>query len=150
MDLSKLTMGEKVVGAAGVLLLIDLLFLPWHSIKIEVVTFSRTITASAIDSPNGFWGILAMLLTIAMVAVVVVTRFTSAKLPDLPVPLGQAMFFAGIAVLALLLLKLVIETDALGFGAWLGILLAGAVAYGGFLMRQEAGPVIGRPADPIV
>lgn len=135
MDLSKLTMGEKVVAAAGLLLLVDLLFLPWHKLDLGIVDVSR----SGIESPNAFWGILALLVTIAMVAVVVVTRLTTARLPDLPVPLGQAMFIAGLAVLALLLLKLVIETDLLGFGAWLGLLLGAALAYGGFLMRQEAG-----------
>lgn len=135
MDLSKLTMGDKVVGAAGVLLLIDLLFLPWHSIDLGILSVSR----SGIESPGSFWGILAMLVAIAMVAVVVLTRFTSTKMPDLPIPLGQAMFFGGIAVAALLVLKLITKTDYLGFGAWLGVLLGAAMAYGGFLVRQEAG-----------
>lgn len=141
MDLSKLTQGEKVVGAAGVLLLIDLLFLPWHSIDLGILS----VTRSAVESPNGFWGILALLVTVAMVAVVVVTRFTTTRLPDLPVPLGQAIFIGGLTVAGLLLLKLVVETEALGFGAWFGILLGGAMAYGGYLMRQEAGPLSGRP-----
>ena len=135
MDLSKLTPGEKVVLAAGAVLLIDLLFLPWHNIDLGII---GSVSRSAVESPNAFWGVLALLLTAAMVAVVVVTRFTSAKLPDLPIPLGRAMFFAGAAVAVLLLIKLVSETDFLGFGAWLGILLAGGVAYGGFLMRKEA------------
>ncbi len=134
MDLSKLTPGEKIVLAAGAVLLIDLLFLPWHKIDLGIFTVSR----SAVESPNAFWGVLALLVTAAMVAVVVVTRFTAAKLPDVPVPWGQAMFIAGAAVAALLLLKLVLETSALGIGAWLGILLGGGMAYGGFLMRNEA------------
>lgn len=141
MDLSKLTMGEKVIGAAGVVLLIDLLFLPWHKIDLGIVSVSR----SGIESPNSFWGILALLVAIAMVVVVVVTRFTTTKLPDLPVPLGQAMFFAGIALAALLVIKLIVETSFLGFGAYLGILLGGAMAYGGFLYRKEAGDA---PAAP--
>lgn len=140
-DLSKLTMGEKIVGGAGILLLIDLLFLPWHKIDLGIISVSR----SAIESPNGFWGALALLVTIAMVAVVVLTRFTSTKLPDLPIPLGRAMFFAGIAVVALLVIKLIVETDFLGFGAWLGLLLGAAVAYGGFLIGKEAGEA---PAAP--
>lgn len=140
-DLNKLTQGEKVVGAAGVLLLVDLLFLPWHSIDLGILS----VTRSAVESPNGFWGILALLVTIAMVAAVVVTRCTTTRLPDLPVPLGQAVFIGGVTVAGLLALKLVVETDALGFGAWFGILLAGAMAYGGHLMRQEAGPLPGRP-----
>lgn len=144
MDLSKLTTGEKIVLAAGVVLLIDLLFLPWHNIDLGLFSVSRT----AVESPKAFWGVLAMLITAAMIAVVVLSRFTSVKLPDLPVPWGDAMFFAGVAVAALLLLKLVLETDFLGFGAWLGILLAGAVAYGGFLMRNEPQAAAPPPASP--
>lgn len=141
MDLNKLTQGEKVVGAAGTALVVDLLFFPWHRIDLGILS----VTRSAVESPNGFWGALALLVTIVMVAAVVVTRFTTTKLPDLPVPLGQAVFIAGVVVAGLLLLKLVAETDALGIGAWLGILLGGAVAYGGYLMRQEAGPLSGQP-----
>lgn len=141
-DLSKLTNGEKVVGIGGVLLVIDLLFLPWHSYHFglgRVAGLSVTVTAHAVEGQNAFLGVLALLATIAMVAVVVVTRFTSAKVPDLPVPLGQAMFFVGIGVIGLLVLKLISATDNLGFGAWLGLLLGGGVAYGGVLYRQEAG-----------
>lgn len=141
MDLSKLTQGEKVVGGAGLALIVDLLFLPWHRIDLGIVQWTR----SGVESPNGFWGILALLLTIAMVGFVVATRLTTTRVPDLPVPAGQAMFIGGTAVAGLLLLKLAVETDFLGFGAWLGVLLGGAVAYGGHLMRQEANPLSGRP-----
>jgi hypothetical protein len=133
-DLSKLSPGEKIVLIAGGVLLIDLLFLPWYDIDLGFVS----VTRSAIESPKAFWGVLAALVTAAMVAAVVVTRFTTAKMPALPVPLGQAMFFGGVAVAVFLLLKLLLETDFLGIGAWLGILLGGAVAYGGFLMRNES------------
>ncbi len=146
MDLSKLTMSEKIVGGAGIVLVVDLLLFPWHKVDLGILSVSR----SAIESPNWFWGVLAMLVALAMVAVVVATRFTAAKVPDLPIPLGQAMFFAGIAVAALLLIKLVVETDFLGFGAYLGILLGGAMAYGGFLYRKEAGDApAAPPASPI-
>lgn len=146
MDLSKLTMGEKIIGGAGILLVLDLLLFPWHKIDLGIVSVSR----SGIESPNSLWGILAMLVALAMVAVVVVTRFTSTNMPDLPIPLGQAMFFAGIAVAALLFIKLIVETDFLGFGAYLGILLGGAMAYGGFLYRKEVGDVAtAPPTSPI-
>lgn len=141
MDLSKLTTGEKVVAGAGILLVIDLLFFPWHKLDLGILSVSRT----AIESPKAFWGVLALLLTIAVVAAVLVTRLTTARLPALPVPFGQAVFFAGIGVLALLVIKLALETDFLGFGAWLGLLLAAALAYGGFMMRQEEGTATGPP-----
>lgn len=134
MDLNKLTPGERIVLIAGGVLLIDLLFLPWHDFYLGILSVSRT----AIESPKAFWGVLAALVTAAMVAAVVVTRFTSAKLPELPVPLGQAMFLGGVGVAGLLVLKLLLKTDSLGFGAWLGLLLGGVLAYGGSLMRRES------------
>ena len=133
MDLSKLSMGDKIVAGAGLLLIIDLLFLPWHDIDLGIVSLTRR----AIQSPNGFWGVLALLLTIALVAVVLLRKLSTAKLPNLPVPYRDAIFFAAVAVLVLLLLKLVMETDALGFGAWLGILLAAGLVYGAYTLRRE-------------
>lgn len=129
-DLNKLTPGEKVVVIAGVLLLVDLLFLPWH----DFIALSRT----GIQTPNSFWGVMAFVVTAAMVALVVVSRFTTAKVPQLPVPTGQAMFVGGIAVGALLFLKIAVQTSDLAIGAWLGLLLGGAVAYGGSLVRKES------------
>ena len=67
----------------------------------------------------------------------VLARFTKVELPTLPVTWGRASLIGGVAVLALLLLKLVLKTDFLGVGAWFGIILGGAMAYGGFLHTQE-------------
>ncbi len=135
MELDKLSMSDKIIGATGIVLIIDLLFLPWHSI--DLGPFGGSVTRTAIESPNSFYGVLALLLTIAVVAVTLLRVFKpETKLPDLPVSWDQAIFFAAVAVAALLLLKLLVETDALGFGSYLGILLAGGMAYGGFLKFQ--------------
>ena len=137
MDLSKLTSGEKVVFGAGLALILDLVFFPWHDFIL--------ITRTAVQNPNSFWGTMALLLTVAMVVVVAVSRFSSSRLPAIPVPWGEAMFLAGTAVAGLLVFKVVIETTRLAFGAWAGVLLGGAMAYGGYLMRQEASPAKRRP-----
>jgi hypothetical protein len=133
MDLDKLTLSDKIIAGTGIVLIIDLLFLPWHSI--DVGPFSASFTA--IEERNAFLGVLALLLTIVIVAATLVRVFKpETKLPDLPVSWDRAIFFGTVAVLALLLLKLVLETDFLGFGAWLGILLAAGMAYGGYLKYQ--------------
>lgn len=146
MDFNKLTLGDKILGGAGVLLILDLLLFPWHSVDLGIVTINRQAT----ESPNAFWGLLALLLAIAIVAAVVVRRLTSVDMPDLPVPLNQALFFGAIAVLVILFIKLISETSELGFGAWLGLLLAAAMVYGGFVLSKETDVAPGTtPGEPM-
>lgn len=133
MDLDKLSLSDKIIAGTGIVLIIDLLFLPWHSIDLGVTTWTRT----GIESPNSFWGVLALLLTIAVVAVTLLRVLKpETSLPDLPVSWDRAIFFAAAATLGLLVLKLILETDELGIGAWLGLLLAAGMTYGGYLKFQ--------------
>jgi hypothetical protein len=134
-DFSKLTKGDKIVLGAGLLLIIDLLFLPWHKISVAgIIDVSRT----GVQSPNAIYGVLALLLALVMVVQVAVAKLTTAKLPEIPVPWGQVHLIAGAATFLLLLLKLLVETSSLGFGAYLGIILSGALAFGGYTISQEA------------
>ena len=135
MDLSKLSRGDRIVVVTGALLVIDLLFLPWHSIA---VPFLGSVNRSGISSPNAFLGFLAALVAAAMVAQIIVSKFTSAKVPDLPVPWPRAHMLGGLVVVGLLLLKLVLQTSFLSFGAYLGILFAAALAFGGYTVDQES------------
>ena len=133
MDLDKLSLSDKIIAGTGIVLIIDLLFLPWHSVDIGIATWTRT----GIESPNSFWGVLALLLTIAVVVVTLLRAFKpDTQLPDLPVTWDRAIFFGAAAALALLVLKLILETDELGIGAWLGLLLAAGMTYGGYLKFQ--------------
>jgi hypothetical protein len=140
-DLNKLRLGDKIALGCGIVLLITLLFLPWHRACIDFGAFggNECFNRGALESPNGFWGILALLLTVAIVAVILVERLTETELPALPIAIHQAEFYACIAVLVILLLKLVLETEGIGFGAWIAILLAGGMTYGGFLIFQSGG-----------
>ncbi|MGD9796963.1 MAG: hypothetical protein AB7H43_07945 [Acidimicrobiia bacterium] len=138
MDLSKLTLSDKIIGGTGLALLIDLLFFPWHHVEFDLAGLaSFEESYSAVQEIKTLWAWLAILVILAILAALFITKFTSTKLPDLPVPLNQAIFFGTIAVLVLLLIKLASETDYLGFGAYLGILLAAGGVYGGFLKSKE-------------
>jgi hypothetical protein len=141
MDLSKLSLGDKIVGACGIVLLIALLFLPWHQLCVDFGAFGGETcdSASALGDPGGFWGILALLLTLAVVGVLIADRLAGASLPELPIPWHQAIFYACIGVLVILLLKLVTETDFLAWGAWVAILVSAGMAYGGFLIFKDEG-----------
>ncbi len=141
MDLKKLSLGARVMSIASVLLLFDLLFLPWHRISLGIL---GSVSRSAVQSPNGFLGILAALVTAAIVARIVVSEFTTVELPTLPVSWQRADLLAGATVAALVALKLVLETSFLSIGAWLAIPLAGALLYGGYLRSRETTPEAGR------
>lgn len=141
MDLSKLTLGDKIATGCGIVLLISLLFFPWHNVCIDFGAFGGESCASrgAMSSPGGFWGILAFLLTLVIVGVLIADRVANVELPELPIPHPAAIFYSTIAVLVILLIKLVTEMDYLGFGAWLSLLLAAGMCAGGFLIFQAEG-----------
>ena len=138
MDFSKLTLGDKILGGCAIVLVIDLLFLPWHHVSYSGFGVSVSENRSAVQSPNSFWGWLAMLVLLAIIGTTIVRRLTETELPETPRPMAELTFYAAIGVLVLLVLKLIIETDALGFGAYLAILLAGGMVYGAYLDKDEA------------
>ena len=144
MDTSRVTLGDKIVAGAAIALIVDLAFLPWH----QVFSFGST----ALDPPGGWWGTLALLLSLAIVGLTAIRRFTTLSLPVLPRPIGEVNLAATVVVLALLLLKLALDSDYLGVGAYAGTVLAGVMVAGASLGKDEtdeAPPVgSGRGAPP--
>lgn len=138
MDVTRLTLGERVVLVAGLVLIIDLLFLPWHDIDIGGLEIAGLdTTRSGVQSPNGGYGVIALLLALVMVGQIVASKLMSASLPNPPVPWSQIHLIASAIVLVALVVKLFAETDYLGFGAYLGLLLAAALAFGAYTIKQD-------------
>ena len=109
MDLSRLSRGERFVVLAGAFLLLDLIFFPWH--RYELLRFlGGDPTRTALQTPNALQGTLAFLVTVAMVAQVIMTRFTSQQVNATLVRLQPA---AGLAVLGLLAWKLALDVSDL-------------------------------------
>ena len=136
-----LSIGEKIIIIAGVVLFIDG-FLPWYSIDLGPF---GSFTRSGWQSPGAIWSMLAILIGLAMAAVVVLKGLTEVEIPDNVG--GQSwpriLLGGGVAALVLVVIKFLNESSNLGFGFYLGIIAAGALAAGGFLMFQEesaAGP----------
>jgi hypothetical protein len=147
-----LGVGEKIILIAGVVLLIDG-FLPWYSIDLgQFGTFTR----NGWESPGALWSVLAIFIGLAMGAAVVLKGLTEV---DIPENVGgfswpKIMLGGGVAALVLVVIKFLNESSNLGFGFYLGIIAAAALAAGGLLMFREesatvvSGPPPGPPSSP--
>ena len=135
----RLSHGERIVLIAGLLLIADLVFLPWHDIDLggRLDDLVDT-TLSGVQKPYAGYGIAAVVLTALMLVQIVLARLLSVRLPDPPVPWSQIHLILGIFVPVLLVIKLVRLTDSLGYGAYSAILAGILVAYGGYRIASEA------------
>ena len=139
MKLDRLTQGERIVLVAGVLLIVDLLFLPWHDIELGG-GLDRLVdtTLTAVQEPHGGYGVAAVVLTAVMIAQIVLERLLSLRMPASPVPLSHVQLILGIFVAVVLVIKLARLTDSLGYGAYSAVLCGILVAYGGWSITREA------------
>jgi hypothetical protein len=135
MDLNRLTRGERFVMLAGGFLLLDLVFFPWHKLPAGFFVFTGgDPTRTALQAPNSLQGTLAFLVAVGMVTQVIMNRYTSQRVNPSLIRLQPP---AGMAVLGLLAWKLALETAYLSVGAYLGMVTALLVAYGGLLMSKD-------------
>lgn len=131
---------------AGALLVADLVALPWHRYSLDLGRRGLDVPAfnlerTGVQSPQAAFGIAALVLAAAMATHVLATKVV----PALP-RLEQVHLVAGSLVLGLLLAKLLADREFLGTGAWVGVALGAAVAYGGFALSQDAGTGSGSPS----
>jgi hypothetical protein len=149
-DLNKLTQSDKVIGVSAIALFI-FSFLPWYG------KFS--------GSRNGWdyflFGVIPVLLGIIMLAQIAIARFSSTKLPEIPITWGQVHLIAGGLAALLVLLKLIIGDKVhvgitgLGglsitlerkYGIFLSLIAALGLVAGAYMKTQE--PAEAAPPAP--
>ena len=149
MDTSKLTIGDQIAAASGIVLLIAL-FLPWYGVDVSAGAISVSDSASAWEALD-FIDILLFL--ISLVAIGVPVAKAMGALPA-EVPGSMLVLAAGGLGVLLVLFRLVdLPTPDLGdqvdfsrkFGIFLGLLATIGVAYGGWRANEEA-PASSTPA----
>ena len=138
-----LSVGEKIIIIAGLLLFI-VGFLPWYSISLEFLGESVSASRSGWQSPGALWSVLAVFIGLGMAGVVILRRLTDVVIPDNVAGFSWPKIFlgGGVATLAFVMIKLLNESSYMGFGFYLGIIAAGALAAAGFMMFREERPAV--------
>jgi hypothetical protein len=154
MDINRLSLGEKIAAAAGVVLLI-VMWLNWYGIDQEgaadlsvdeltdVAGFADSLTATEVNLSawQAFGFIDIILLAAAVAAIGFAVAKAASQSPRLPVP--SSAIIAGFGILGtLLVLYRVIDTpyslDRKPF-LFVGLIAVAAIAYGGYRAMQEEG-----------
>lgn len=142
----QLTRSEKIVGAAGIVLLIGIIAVPWYHVgvpgyTVEGQTFGGgSYNGNALQGPGSFFSVVALIVLIALLAEFAIRRFTSAQLPELPISWSAAELYAGIAVLALLVIKILFHVGNFGWGFYLDLALGAVLVYGVVAAKRAPEP----------
>ena len=128
MDLSKLTLGSKVVLGLGALMLIDS-FLHWQEVSVGPVSAGVSM-----------WHGLGVLVGLLLLAILV---WEAAQLAGIKIALGplssSMVTLALSALLVLFTLIKVLSNDFVAVWAWIGLILSAGIAVGAWLSMQSAG-----------
>ena len=77
MDLSKFTRDELIMGSVALLLVIDLLFLPWFEVSVGIGSVTLSASSTATSAPDGWLGVIAVLASLGVMADLALERRSS-------------------------------------------------------------------------
>jgi hypothetical protein len=140
MDLRRLRVGEWIVGAAGVVLLISL-FLPWYG------------SAQSVSGWEAFAALDVILALVALAAISVPLVTAAYRVPAVPLAwqsLTVLIAFVALLLVLLRVLNLPGELDGRESGLWLGLVATLGICAGGLVaMRDERRAPSGRAIEKL-
>jgi hypothetical protein len=147
MDLNRLSQGEKIAAGAAVLLFI-VMFLPWFGAPEEVEAFAGAV---GVDTDFSAWQSFDFIDIVLLATVVVAIGAAVVKGAETRVdfPLSTIVTVLG-ALSTILVLYRIIDPPSEAsrkFGVFLGVILAAALTYGGWLAMQDEGTTFQDAAD---
>lgn len=135
-DMNRLTTADKILGGAGLLFVINT-FLAWQKACADTILGDVCITRNAWGGDGGFAGVLAGLAAILLVAWIVIKALGMA--PQINIPANTiALGLTGATLLFGLIKFLIVIGEFSAYGAWIGLILLLALAYGGYMKWQES------------
>jgi hypothetical protein len=150
-NLDHITRDDWIIGGLALLLAIDLLFLPWFSISASVGSVTLSASSTATGSPDGWLGVLALLVDLALLADLAVERFSpQTRVPALQNSRVTTRFALACLVAFFLVLKFVfhIHFSLFGFGFYLAVILTAALVFFTLQARRTQPALAAQPAGP--
>lgn len=151
MDLNKLRTGEKIAGAAGIALLLIMFIFKWFGLEVSS-SFGGFGGGGVSRNAWGSYGFIDIILFITVIAAVALAALAASSTEvNLPVALSAIVAGLGILSVILIIISLISPPNFSGvdlpngvdktrkIGAFLGLIAAAAVAYGGWVAMQEEG-----------
>jgi hypothetical protein len=152
-DLDRVNRDDWILAALGLSLAFDLLFLPWldYTVPLTIKGFSISITSTATGSPHGWFGILAVITALVLVADLAMDRLWDRRLPVIGRSHALTPLVLACATAAFVALKLVsfLHDSLYGFGLFVGLVLVACLvlaAVRGFV-ADASNPRLRRDSD---
>jgi hypothetical protein len=141
MNTQNVSQDDWIIGGLALLLAIDLLVLPWFSLSVQIGGFSVGGDLTGTDAPDGWLGILAVVAAVGVVVDLALERLS----PQTSVPViggsraTTRLVLAGAAAgfVALKFLFHIGHVGDLGFGFWLGAVIAAGLVFMAFRASQQ-------------
>jgi hypothetical protein len=126
MKLDNVKRDDWLLAGVALLLVIDLLFLPWFDINLGIVS----VTSTATGAPDGWLGLLAMLAALVLIADLAIERLSAqTQLPALSGSRTLTRLALAGATAAFVALKFLfhIHFSLFGLGFWAAVVLTVAL-----------------------
>lgn len=129
---------EWIVTGLGVLLVLDLLFLPWQAWTVSAGAISVSISNTATGPPEGWLGVLALVVVIALLVDIAIERLSPhTDVPAIGTGRANTRYVLAMVAVALLALKLLLHFDSAGgLGFWGAVVLGGALVWVSYRLRE--------------
>ena len=149
MSMQKLRRDDWILAGVAVLLVVDLLFLPWFHTSIGLGGVSVSVDWSATDAPDGWTGVLAAIAALAVAVDLAVDRLApGTQLFTLGGSRTATRLTLAIAAAGFMALKFLfhVHFSLFGWGFYVGVVLAAALVY--FTIEAHEGHALLRTGRP--
>jgi hypothetical protein len=142
--LDNVTREEQIVGGLALLLAIALIALPWFSVgggSVGGISIP-SIDLSATDAPDGWAGVLAFIVALAVLADLAVSKLSpQTQLPMIGGSRAGTRFVLAAVAAGFVALKFLLQIhfSEFGWGFYITIIITGALVY--FAMQARDGKV---------